>query len=82
MTPTAARWLAASRALTEARIAHQSAAQQERAAWAALMTEVQDAGTGDTLDDVSVCGNRGAGVPGGAGVRGVADDAGSKGGAA
>ena len=82
MTPTVARWIEASRDLTEARIAHQSAAQQERAAWAALMTEVQDAGTGDTLDDVSVCGNRGAGVPGGAGMRGVADSDRAEGGAA
>ena len=44
MTPTAARWIEASRDLTEARIAHQSAAQHERAAWAALQREVDGRG--------------------------------------
>ena len=75
MTPTAARWLAASRALTEARIAHQSAAQHERAAWAALQQapwEVLD-GTGGIVDNVSVYGRGRAGVPGGAGDGSVAD---------
>ena len=80
MTPTAARWIEASRDLTDARLAHQSAAQHERAAWAALQREVLD-GTGGIVDNVSVYGRGRAGVPGGAGDGSVADSDRAEGGA-
>ena len=83
MTPTAARWISASRALTDARIAYRAAMWYEAVAWIVLSMEVQDGlANGGVVDPISLCRRGRAGVPGGAGVRGVADDAGSKGGAA
>ena len=71
MTPTVARWIEASARRTDAELAFRAAVAIERAAWAAVQQEVQDAGTSDTLDPISLCRRGRAGVPGGAGDRGV-----------
>ena len=84
MTPTAARWISASRALTDARIAYRAAMWYEAWAWIVLtMEEVQDGlANGGDVGAVGVCGRGLAGVLGGAGDRGVEDSERTKGGAA
>ena len=82
MTPTVARWIEASTRRTDAERVFRAAVAVERAAWAAVQREVQNAGTSDTLDDVSLCRRGRAGVPGGAGDGSVADSDRAEGGAA
>ena len=81
MTPTVARWIHCIDRQIAARKSYAAAVRAEQAAWAAVQEEIDGLADGGDVGAVGVCGRGLAGVLGGAGDRGVEDDAGSKGGA-